>query len=511
MKRLAALQLALAGAVSCVYYNAMWSAERFAREARKAEARGSALEARSWWARAAGKAESVVTRHPKSRWAEPALVLQGEGLARSGACDRAGTPLALALRTARNGTLRERAALAAAECALDADDPAEAQRRLADVTASRDPGRRSRAAFLAGRAAQRAGAYASAAEWYRRSAEAAAGSARARVLLAAGRDPEAIALVDTLTRAGFREGDWAPLLDDLARAAGPDAASGALDSLLARRRVPAGARARLLLADGDRLVATRRAEAAGARYAAVSDLVPDSIEGQQARVRRIRALAARADSLPDLVAVSAELSRLTRGEGGGAAAGEARALEGLLRRVLDLGDLEEGSDFRAAELARDSLGALRLAGGLFLRFARERSRSIFAPKALVAAAALLPEVRDSLVAELAGRYPASPYTLALRGDASPAFAAAEDSLARALGLDIAAPAEPVRISRVAPPVPGPRGPALDPPASVAPAAAPALAAPRTPPARAEPPRPVGRERDDQPVRRPRPAEPRDSL
>src|SRR2546422_3931875 len=38
-------------------------------------------------------------------------------------------------------------------------------------------------------------------------------------------------------------------------------------------------------------------------------------------------------------------------------------------------------------------------------------------------------------AVLDSAYAGSPYTLALRGEPSPAFAAAEDSLARALGLD----------------------------------------------------------------------------
>jgi len=61
-----------AGAVGCVYYNGMWSAEQLAKEARRAEQRGSPFDARSFWARAAVKAESVVVQHPRSRWAEPA-------------------------------------------------------------------------------------------------------------------------------------------------------------------------------------------------------------------------------------------------------------------------------------------------------------------------------------------------------------------------------------------------------------------------------------------------------
>ncbi len=126
--------------------------------------------------------------------------------------------------------------------------------------------------------------------------------------------------------------------------------------------------------------------------------------------------------------------------------------------------------FRVAELVRDSLSAPRVAAQLFLAFAAGRPSSIFAPKALVAAAALLPEQRDSLLAVLDSSHAGSPYTLALRGDPSPGFAAAEDSLARALGLEPPAAAA-LRVWRVAPPVPGPRGPGLDPPPARAPAAA----------------------------------------
>src|SRR5437667_238267 len=254
---------------------------------------------------------------------------------------------------------------------------------------------------------------------------------------------------------------------------------------------------------GDEIARRRAAEA---RYAQVVVLLPDSLEGQQAQVRVLRALAAQTDSMPDLVAVRGRLGRL----GQGAAAGEARALEALLRRVLDA-EAGEGSQFRTAELTRDSLGAPRLAARLFVAFTAAHPGSLFAPKALVAAVALLPDARDSLVAVLDARYPTSPYTLALHGAASPAFAAAEDSLAHALGVERAALPELLLFARVAPPVPGPRGPMLDPPPVGTLAAAPP-APPAVDGARGAP-RPSGK-RDDGPVHRPRPADqptPRDSL
>ena len=45
----------------CVYYNRMWSAERFARQARQAEARGDEGVARSAWIQAAVKANRQAT------------------------------------------------------------------------------------------------------------------------------------------------------------------------------------------------------------------------------------------------------------------------------------------------------------------------------------------------------------------------------------------------------------------------------------------------------------------
>ena len=157
---------------------------------------------------------------------------------------------------------------------------------------------------------------------------------------------------------------------------------------------------------------------------------------------------------------------------------------------------------------RDSLAAPHLAGRLFVGFARTHPGSPFAPKALVAALAVLPDAHDSLVAALDARYPASPYTLALRGADSPAFAAAEDFLAQSLGVEREALQEASFVRRVAPPVPGPRGPTLDPPFEAAGAGQPA-----SPPARA---RPRPGQRDDEPARRPRPvgrpaSSPRDSL
>ena len=59
----------------CVYYNGMYNANRLAGSARKAEREGRTYEANNLWGQVATKAESVVVRHPDSKYAEEAAVL----------------------------------------------------------------------------------------------------------------------------------------------------------------------------------------------------------------------------------------------------------------------------------------------------------------------------------------------------------------------------------------------------------------------------------------------------
>ena len=81
----------------------------------------------------------------------------------------------------------------------------------------------------------------------------------------------------------------------------------------------------------------------------------------------------------------------------------------------------------------------------------------------IAALALLPDRRDSILARLDLHYAGSPYTRAFHGDASLAYAAAEDSLAREMGMRVtrSAPVPPAVRLDVPPPTPGRRGPPVD--------------------------------------------------
>lgn len=453
MKRRALVLAALVACTGCAYYNAMWSAERFAKQARHAEAKGQVAEARGLWGRAAVKAESVVARHPRSKWTDDAMVLRAEALVRAGGCSQAAAPLERVNALSLDDDLRERTNLAAAECALVTGRPGDASGLLAPILASHDQERRMRAAYLAGRAAWEQGDKTAAARLLAQSTHPAAAPARVRVLLASGATPAALALLDSLDSRRFDEAEWTALLDSTAAAAGPAAASVALDHLLERGRVPGDAAARLLLADGDRR-ATAEPAVATARYAAAAAAAPDPASGDVARIRRLRTLTTTADSLADLSPLRDALGRSRAVDYRGLVA----ALNQIHQRETDV------EAFRSAELVRDSLHAPRLAGNLFVDVATRWPASVFAPKAIVAAMALSDARADSLRSVLDATYPSSPYALALRGEAAPAFPAAEDSLARALGVQLAA--EPRgNLMRVLPPVPGPRSVWLDPPAT----------------------------------------------
>jgi hypothetical protein len=144
---------AVLAAADCASYNAMWSAEHHAGEARRLERIGQPAAARLEWTQAATQAQAVLLRHPSRHRADAALVLQAEALARSGACQDAAEPLARGRASARDAAQRERVDLAEAECAIAAGRPLEAETALTAPLASRDADRRSRAEFLAGEAA----------------------------------------------------------------------------------------------------------------------------------------------------------------------------------------------------------------------------------------------------------------------------------------------------------------------------------------------------------------------
>ena len=64
----------------CVYYNGMYNTKRLAGSARRAERDGRTFEANNLWGQVITRAESLVARHPDSKYVDEALVLKGVAL-----------------------------------------------------------------------------------------------------------------------------------------------------------------------------------------------------------------------------------------------------------------------------------------------------------------------------------------------------------------------------------------------------------------------------------------------
>jgi hypothetical protein len=416
-------------ATGCAYYNGLYNANRLAREATRAEREGRTGEARSLWSQAAVKAESVASRHRKSKYWDDALLLQGRALARTGACLLAVRPLQVAADSSTDLPLTNEARLLVGECRLQMREPESTLVAVEPILASGETTDRSRAHLLRGQAFLRLGRDAEALEELTASGRREADFDRAMALTRLRRRPDAVAALEALVDGPYDEALWLPALDTVGTGE-PASVSPIVDRLAGHPERRIGERLRLCLQDGRRWLAVRDSTAAGRRFEQVRALAPDSTEGRSARAHLAVFAAARAESwsqVPDLVD---SLNAALRVGGDPVRVGGVHL--GVLGRA-DRGLQEEGTAlglFLAAEDVRDSLANPRLAASLFAQVGELHGTSALAPKSLLAIASLRPEVSDSLIALLRDRYPASPYALVLSGLGSAAFEAVEDSLIR---------------------------------------------------------------------------------
>lgn len=461
-----ALVACLGGGWGCVYYNGLWNAHKYARDARRAERNGQPDAAIASWGLSAIEAESVAVHHPHSGWAPDALITAAEGLAGAGDCAGALDRATRAVAISADSALLERAALVQARCAYRAGAYGEARALAVPVMGSQDRDRRYVAALLAGRAARDGGDPDSAATLLAHSPERAAGVEQVLALLEAGRIGGADSLCELLVSRRPLEDDWDSIFAAFWRTVGESHTSRVVGRVVPRTHLSSGARARLYLDDADRLLAEGDPGAADERFARAGEVAPDSGEADRAELGRLRVRVARFTNLDSLVAVKNALAPYTAR---GAAVSEARRLQRLLN-ALDDHDSTVTAAFRLSDLARDSLDADPLAAFFLLGFAQNNPRSVFAPKAILAALPLAAGRSDSLTGVLDAGYRTSPYTLALHGAASPEYVTAEDSLGRLFGLQSvrALPNLAARESvRWAVPRTGKRGPLLEPDLAVA--------------------------------------------
>jgi tetratricopeptide (TPR) repeat protein len=435
------LLLILAG-LSCAYYNGLYNANQLAKEARKAEREGRRGEARSLWAQASVKAESVAVRFRESKHRDDALLLQGLALSRTNSCRDAIAPLGEAVATSPDAALQIEAGLLQGQCYLRLGRADSAHRVLSGVIGAADSGLASQALWWRGRASMAMEAPEEALRDLQDTREPSALFDRALVFLDLGRSRDAAAALDSARALPFDEDLWDSALD---RAGAVDVrvASDLVDRLLERVNLTSGQRGRLLLADAGRWDVVDPARAKRRLEAAVQ-AAGDSLEGRLATAQLDIGEIRRTTDIARLDPIAQELNTLMMD--GGPVVGLAGPVTAVLERVTaelkaggeepqaSPGASQAGPDLRLflrAEEVRDSLAAFPLAARLFLHVRELYPSSVIAPKALLAAAALAgPGVADSLIEMALRDYPDSPYTLAALGRPTSEFTAVEDSLRR---------------------------------------------------------------------------------
>lgn len=428
MKRLWVAALLLAA--GCVYYNGMYNARRLTGAAEKAEREGRTLDASSYWGQVAVKAESVIVKHPDSKWADLALLLRGRALANMGQCGQAIQPLERALARLTDPEQHEQTVLTLARCRLELGDSAAATAMYAGLINSQTPAHR-RTARL-----QYAGALIGQHQYQQAlTVLDSVGGREARALRVValggvGRVPEAVALGDSALADKDTLVNWPAFLNAVG-SRDPVEASRLVDTLGAHLKLNSIVMAKWYLADGGRLLATDTAAAIKRYEASIRD------GGERAaawsarlavallRLRSVR-------SVGDLAGVRFQLDTISKGDG--MAADSAGQILKLVTRLQAVDSVVAGSPegdlrlFYAGETARDSLGMRGLAAELFRQVPIGWPDSPYAPKALLVLIQLDPAFADSARQLLTSRYVDSPYLAIIRGDSAPGYRVLEDSM-----------------------------------------------------------------------------------
>jgi tetratricopeptide (TPR) repeat protein len=425
----AALGAALLG--GCVYYNGMYNAKRLAGSARNAEREGRTFDANNLWGQVITRADSLMVRHPRSKYVNEAMVLKGIALARLGQCTDAVNPLGRVTLLRDERTTSEEAALALGRCQMELGDPTAAALAFAQVLESAEPGRRAEARLQHARALRQLGRPDEALLALEGLGGTRVAEERLLALGSTGRAAEALALADTLLTANDSARSWDSVISIIARAR-PRTASALVDRLAARADTRPDVRARRFYEDAVRLEPVDSARAVE-RFRLVARTGPATDYRDRAAFQLVRRDLRRVASVAELAPIADSLSRIVAR--GGSAAPEAKLLLGSLTSVrvsadssgpsVDRGDMRL---FLAAETARDTLAARELAAGMFRQLVETWPDSPYAPKALLAGRMLDPAWGESVRPLLDERYAASPYLSFLRGEDPVGYRQLEDSL-----------------------------------------------------------------------------------
>ena len=426
---------------ACTYFNTLYNAERLFAEAERAASQGDRTRARSIYQVAIEKAAKGLRKDPDGRWADDALYLIARAHYGRDDFPAARAALERLLATTTDREIRVGALTLLGATMLRLGEGPQAMVYLDSALHSVDAGSEQAALARLWRGRVRFAAGDETEAW----ADIEAAAARkgpigreARLELATqavlrGDQERARAAFAAL----FRDRDahqWADSLRTLAERAHARWGARSARALLepaAAAAWPAEPR------DGLSLFRAELAARGGDTAQAVAEarLVADRASGvtaDRARVLLARWRLAYAADIEELAEVRAILLPSL-------AHPEARAIlqsMQLLHALLDAGQRtgQPLAFFAAAEVARDELGSRALARQLFLAYADLVPGATWAPKALLAAAALqpAPEEHAAIRDRLAG-YTGNVYLAALQGghDSLP-FSEAEERLARTL-------------------------------------------------------------------------------
>ena len=422
-RALLAAALLLAGCA----YNGMYHARRLSGDAERAERDGRTIDANAFWGQVTVKAETLLARHPDSKYATEAKLLLGRAHAHLNDCAAARPMLRAALTTlADSADLRDvRADLA--RCDLSLGDYTAAAASFAALVGQGSAGEQRQTRLALARSLRLAGRGNEAVAALDGMQGRDATEERLLALAGAGSVAATAALADSLIALRDTAAPWDSVLASLGRR-DPMAASQLLDRLAPVFAGRPALHARRLVDDARRLGPVDAARA-DQRLALVAASDGDDGAAASARMHLLRTSLARVRDVAGLDSVAAAL----RHEASGPLAADAAVLDRVVGRVraadsvtatTPQGDLRL---FLVAEAARDSLGATTLAAALFRRVAEYWPDSPYAPKALLAAELLVPATPD-LRTLLDARYPSSPYVARLRGEDAPELRALEDSL-----------------------------------------------------------------------------------
>jgi len=398
----------------CVYYNGIYNAQAAAKSADSRLRRDNETEASAQFEISAEKAESVLVRHPNSKWRARALYLAGRGAALGSQCEK-GIPrihqyLTLAGQPRDD---RDRARVALASCDVRASRLAQARAILDSLIDSPNRTTAQQSRIWAARAALAMGDRDAVAVYL----QTLDGNVLQWELVTASIEAREFVRAESLLILRAKQGDFR---EEAARSVREMASRGEwrlaehIVNAYDRARIRDAQRANLHFLLGDYSLRVGRDSSATQHLFAARTLGSrDSVIARESSVRLALL------SLPRMTALRELDSLLALQDSASLRTTFVRRVSehALFVRMLEGKEDPTGAAlFLAAEVARDSLRAPRLAQSLFLRVAREVNGSILAPFALHAAGTLVPDSLDDWHSRIIADYATSSVAARLRGE-----------------------------------------------------------------------------------------------